>query len=878
MGTNSKGETIPEPAGFTKSESKTYKKGVEYDIPSPFYSGYTASVERISGTMGDTNVAETVTYSCSHPTEPAAVIKQKGAWGHQWYCGQCGDLLGEEEHHTGTADYDYTKDGHTPHCSICDWKSPVEVAHKKLYSQVKVNGSQRHWVQCSVCNYEGYESHEWSKAEGYGDEGCFAKCVCGAFYSYPTHKFTKYESGPKGKHYRVCAICGVREEENCDTDGYRYKNSTEHEILCSKCNAVQGVENHGDAQICQHTAGSYHRTYCTKCNATTERNIPCTPSEMRKTDLQHFQTCIRCGYELECGNHRYPSTIYKVNQQADITSIDGKLVTYWTWDEVKRCSVCGNEMRVGHGNSLGNGGGGSATKGSKNFGGGGPGPKPQIASSDTKLEELAGQNLNTNVVSSIDEVVMNNYFDLVSENKCDVLDEIEENSAALGNADPQDVNVIVEPTVTVTPTAYSRNSKTLSIEIDATYNIVLENNNDKSKKVTVLNNEKIPVNEPVDLCILLPDGFGAEGKTVNIDHEHNGEIHHYSGTIVKDGNKYYLPFTATAGFSPFTFTLVEEQSEDDVASVTYSYATKNPAGTAVYKTAYFDSIESAFAATSEVDFEDQLTEEQHNRFDRYMAPELKLLKEVTISQNTPVMANAAGAAVLDLNGKTMTILKDGGLIGDGQLSLESTVSGNIISAGTIEVPLGMWTGDKVYITDGSVTGLSMDGGTLVISGGEVDFTEYSMINNGGDADIAVTISGAAKIRNLNYVVYLDEEGNIPEDKYNIHLTLNGGYYDVDPETYKTGSMGGPAYDQSAYVTYDEDKVEMYTEISPQADWAADPAIYKYRINGTPCAHAHTQTTNGLEANCQHDGYTGMVICLDCGMIISLGEALKGGHD
>ncbi|MBO6016281.1 MAG: leucine-rich repeat domain-containing protein [Lachnospiraceae bacterium] len=181
-------------------------------------------------------------------------------------------------------------------------------------------------------------------------------------------------------------------------------------------------------------------------------------------------------------------------------------------------------------------------------------------------------------------------------------------------------------------------------------------------------------------------------------------------------------------------------------------------------------------------------------------------------------------------------------------------------------------------------GFGVDGGTVNISGGEVDFKGW-MINNGGDADIAVTISKNAKISNLSFVVYMDDAGNLQDGTYDIHLTINGGYFDVDPATYKTDTSGcNQNYtDQSKFITYDVSKVEQYTPNNPQADWDADASIYTYRIKDdsapSVCAHANTEIRNAKAATCNEAGFTGDTYCKDCNQCVKAGTAINAfGHD
>ncbi len=682
MGRNQKGEQLPKPANFKVSDGGNYPEGASYHIVSPVYEGYVADPLEVVGTMGKEDVTVTVTYHCAHLNTSAHYDGLE----HWMACDVCGDIVGgvKERHYQNKDNYTYTKNGHTPACGGCDWKSTVEVAHKIKLSQAQVNASQRHWVTCEVCNYEGYEAHSWERMEGYADTVCAAKCACGETYTYPEHKFTKYQPGSAGKHFRVCTICGVREdEEDCNTNEVVYKNATEHDLVCSKCKAVQQTENHGDSLVCQHTGDQFHRTYCKKCKTTIERNIPCKLSEMHKTDEEHWQTCADCGKEYG-GAHVYPNTLYKVNMRADISGAGDHLKTVWHWDEVKRCSVCGNEKII-HANVTNEGSGGSTHEKNKNFD---TGASPVVRQGDHTMDQLVDQDLGAIVKTDIDNYVMDQFLDIVSENAIDVISLKNANPIFDGVSDNK-INVVVQPNVTVTPTAYDGTTKVLAVEINATYNVYLQNKDNTAQEVKVAENKTLHVDKAVEINVVLPTDFGHEGKQVKVKHVHDGKTYYYDATVRKDAGRYYLNFISEHGFSPFTIELVEEQSENDVASVTFTYS-KLDGSTAVYKTAYFTSFQDAVIAAGHGDFKDQMSAEQQAECDDCFSA-LKLLKDVTVND---IIYFGDNAFDLDLNGKTLTVAENGTLDGNCYVCVTSeTTPGTFNSTGNLGINLSPWTGD-----------------------------------------------------------------------------------------------------------------------------------------------------------------------------------------
>ncbi|MCR5103436.1 MAG: hypothetical protein K6B68_03145 [Eubacterium sp.] len=199
-----------------------------------------------------------------------------------------------------------------------------------------------------------------------------------------------------------------------------------------------------------------------------------------------------------------------------------------------------------------------------------------------------------------------------------------------------------------------------------------------------------------------------------------------------------------------------------------------------------------------------------------------LYDDVTVgSDDTLTLNSDIGFVFLDLNGKTFTV--EGTITGKSGagISIQSETPGIFNSSGTVDVTLGGYTADTYNITGGIYNYFGIDGGTINISGG--DFSNGIMFDNGGLADVAATISGNAKIKGLTY------QPNSEYD-YTASLTLTGGYYDVDPSSYKDN-------DTTESVTLDEDNIEEYVG---QADWEADDIdpnnsenlLYKWRIKSS----------------------------------------------
>ena len=366
---------------------------------------------------------------------------------------------------------------------------------------------------------------------------------------------------------------------------------------------------------------------------------------------------------------------------------------------------------------------------------------------------------------------------------------------------------------------------------------------------------------------------GSEGTPVGVVKYHDGVATLLDGDDVTIAQKENSDgFDVTFGSSQFsTYAIVysdlrTERREGDVVRVTLTNTTSGE-----NEMFYFDDFEDAFALAC-MGIEGYSLPEYDQSL-QYTPAAIMLLDDALIDKDITVDDPENTWIVIDLNGKALTVTKDGTLaaqISDpdkygltiGLDCSESKNPGTFNIAGTVSVGISTWTADTINISGGTVSGpFGVDGGTINITGGTVNFD--NMINNGGDADINVIISGDARISNMEFIAYLDEDGNIEEGCHNIQLTIEGGYFDVDPATYKTGQTGGDPYDQSAYVTYDEDAVEEYDAENPQSDWNADPTVYLYRIKGEAAECEH----ENYDAAWTWNGYgsaTVKLTCVSCG--------------
>ena len=275
-----------------------------------------------------------------------------------------------------------------------------------------------------------------------------------------------------------------------------------------------------------------------------------------------------------------------------------------------------------------------------------------------------------------------------------------------------------------------------------------------------------------------------------------------------------------------------------------------------YSVSWYPTLAGALdAASVRPDYEDSLTLPEGMTFRWYLMPKVTLLQDVTVAEGETLEIDTDEGIDLDLNGRTFDVqgtftggtyfwrYNDGDLeevFNPTDVSIDSTTPGVFRSSGTIGVNLQPWTGDTYYFTDGTVNGfIGADGGTFHISGGH--FTDTVMFNNGNEeADLEIDLSGDAEFDRLEHMIYANEDGSAIHMTINDNvrigtmvfeimgdgvvnypvLTINGGYFTVDPRTWINTDGAG------------EGAVQILTEpeeYSGQSDWAADGAVYNWRV-------------------------------------------------
>lgn len=284
----------------------------------------------------------------------------------------------------------------------------------------------------------------------------------------------------------------------------------------------------------------------------------------------------------------------------------------------------------------------------------------------------------------------------------------------------------------------------------------------------------------------------------------------------------------------------------------------------IYSVSWYPTIAGAMnAAAATPYYADSITLPEGWTFRWYLMPKVTLLQNVTVAEGETLEIDTDEGIDLDLNGHTFDVqgtftggtsywrYNDGDLeevFNPTDVSIDSTTPGVFRSSGTIGVNLQPWSADTYYFTGGTVGGfLGADGGTFHISGGH--FTDLVMFNNGNDeASLEIDLSGDAEFDRLEHMIYSDPDsseihmtisdnvriGTMVFDimgDYVVNypvLTVNGGYFTVDPRTWLDTEGAG------------ENAVQILAtpeQYSGQADWAADSDTYTWRVKQVFTGHS-----------------------------------------
>ena len=327
-------------------------------------------------------------------------------------------------------------------------------------------------------------------------------------------------------------------------------------------------------------------------------------------------------------------------------------------------------------------------------------------------------------------------------------------------------------------------------------------------------------------------------------------------TITDSSGNSALTGGSVIAFESGAFTADDAVSGLFAATVTQRYRANdenNNYENFIYSVSWYPTIAGAMnAAAATPYYADSLTLPEGWIFRWYLIPIVTLLQDVTVAEGDTLTINSDEGMELDLNGHSFDVqgtFTGSTYYGDPTyVSIDSTVPGVFRSSGTINVNLQPWSADTYYFTGGTVSGfIGADGGTFRISGGH--FTDLVMFNNGNDeANLDIDLSGDAEFDRLEHMIYSDPDsseihmtisdnvriGTMVFDimgDYVVNypvLTVNGGYFTVDPRTWLDTEGAG------------ENAVQILAtpeQYSGQADWAADSDTFTWRVKRVFTGHS-----------------------------------------
>ena len=190
--------------------------------------------------------------------------------------------------------------------------------------------------------------------------------------------------------------------------------------------------------------------------------------------------------------------------------------------------------------------------------------KPAVAEPEVKVSGNIAENDKT-AVENAAKTVSAPTLGAAAADEAQKIDETKANDLikAATNLGDGEKKLYVQSALKVEPTAYDKESKTLTLEITPQYRIVAStadkadnielSGNSKNAQV-VQDYQKLTITAPTVVTMELPTGFAADGDKLSIKHtKDNGTVEYYTGKVTADGGKLYLTFT-TKGFSPFTIS------------------------------------------------------------------------------------------------------------------------------------------------------------------------------------------------------------------------------------------------------------------------------------------------------------------------------------
>ncbi|MBO4916158.1 MAG: hypothetical protein J5449_13255, partial [Oscillospiraceae bacterium] len=555
---------------FDQAEGFThhgYKDGEFYSVPSPSYYGVRPLQDKVEGTIECADVEATVYYTdtCTNPN------------GHNWVVTHNGQT-------------------HMEKCLYCQ----IEKAPRTAEITYESIGENQHSVRCGICGGELRTENCTASSydSGAGGNLCSGRCAnCHETFDYGNeHDFSGQKWAPldSNHHGKVCSRCGHVEREQCNANSWTHKGSgtgAQHATACSACGQQVGAWQNCSYHA-ERLSGGRHtfRCQCGRTNGTANCHF-----ELQSTTASgHTYKCSECNTVITGSHNRC------IRKENEIPATSTSTASY---TRVTYCGRCGYVMETTHvggnakklpvkkltkpktKNHFIVGGGGGVRRG-----GGGGGQSQQSEPLVERLDHItqSAQWIDVRAAAITSEALAAYLYENFDTLLLPAEDALEAYFEATGNYG-EGWSVELQPVITLSLTDYDEASKTLTVDISATYDVYVSN--EEGVDALIGQNYPLTVNFPVDLTFDVPAGIAANGETLNVLHTHNNTGYKYTATVATadNGAMATATFTSTQGLSVFVLSTTRTLVTGSPSGNKLTYTVKNAPANAMLIAARYNA-------------------------------------------------------------------------------------------------------------------------------------------------------------------------------------------------------------------------------------------------------------------------------------------------
>lgn len=342
-----------------------------------------------------------------------------------------------------------------------------------------------------------------------------------------------------GDHVRVCKLCGYVDLHKIDCDGSWINVSTEDECrypCCRKCKqAVPDYPVDDISLLCHKVrieangSSDTHTAYCDRCGYVFTEKAPCyDPNDWFHSAADVIDEDeidrIEAAYLHENGDGTATITCACGNQKT--VDMKGKVIDTGHVDLNLNYNGHSGEGNVGYVNSL------TQVLNDEDF--------SELVKTIEETESLKQELKEKLEAAGIDDVKNAVLTAETSSVNVDLVEAVK--TEGEGDNAVQTAKVDISKSFRLTFTSGDR-----SFSMDGDFNVL--------------------VDQPTSICIPAPEGFGNDGDTVRVDHEHRGNNYVYYGKITTFPDQNGTPtkvvmWTSEKGLSPFKLTISKAVTEE----------------------------------------------------------------------------------------------------------------------------------------------------------------------------------------------------------------------------------------------------------------------------------------------------------------------------